>query len=444
MKLPSSQRYAEWLLLGKGKPGNSTSPFYSRIYAGYSKAQLQCVVQHLAEEGGSSVPVFDPMAGQAFALSTLSWFGHQVRINDINPAPLLLAWLRSAEVLLNLDERIAEFTEWLHANKRKIDRLHSQKANNIPFITGWLSESMTAQLQQYGTLASEDANGLNLLEISHWGEHVCFRFAILLLAARRITCFIQSDNRTWLKPGGLDNKPRLTDAILHELDVLQQCRLADDCRERVGLLGGSLAPIEISCADIARTDLPKFDRPCIGVTSPPYANRLDYSVLWGPELWTIAAALPNVDPFTVSRDQIGTTKIRHHDSSESLELLPAGTRRELREIERSTDYASKSYYHPFFRQFALDLFHGLHHSLQTAPKSKKWIIFIRDTARKDIMFSSHAICEAVMKSSGFKRRKADDLQIIRSHIGVMRRAQAQSSVHGLAQREWWLVFERER
>jgi hypothetical protein len=166
--------------------------------------------------------------------------------------------------------------------------------------------------------------------------------------------------------------------------------------------------------------------------------------MWGPELWTLSTALPVVDRVAIKRDQIGTTQIRSHEKDNSLEILPNSTRRELKEIEKSGDYASGRYYYPFFKQFALDLFYGMQHSVKAAPAAEKWIVFIRDTARKDIMFSSHAICEAVMKSAGYKRRKIEDLQIIRSHIGVMRRAHSKSSIHGLAQREWWLVFDREK
>lgn len=434
--------YTDWLSLGKNKPTASSSPFYSRIYAGYSAAQIQCLVQHL-EEAGGRLPIFDPMSGQAFALSTLSWFGHTVRINDINPAPLLLAWLRSAPVLRNLPARIAEYVLWLKQNKKSLDDFHIESKGQLQFITGWLSDAMTSQLEEYGQLACRDASCLDLRRISEWDEKLLFRLSILVLAARRLTCYIQSDNRTWLKPGGLDNKRALSDLLLEELAILQECKLVDEFQLKLGLFDTDFAGLQISCADVARTDLSTFDKPCIAVTSPPYANRLDYSVMWAPELWVLSTALPNIDRTTIKRNQIGTTQIRTDDSPLPLDCLPLSTRKELREIEKSGNYASGRYYYPFFRQFAMDLFYGLHHSVKAAPMAEKWIIFIRDTARKDTMFSSHKICEFVMKSCGYRRRKVDDLQIIRSHVGLMRRSKSQSSVHGFAQREWWLAFDRQ-
>lgn len=434
--------YEQWLLLGKKKPSVGTSPFYSRIYAGYSAPQLRCILENIEESGGG-MPIFDPMAGQAFALSTLSWYGHEVRINDINPAPLLLAWLRSGPVLYSLRERVAEYRIWLSANKTKIDRLHITHAGEIPFITTWLSKSMLDQLREYGELACENITALNLMNIGAWEETVLFRLAVLVLASRRITCYVQSDNRTWLKSGGLDNKPRLTEAILQELNSLLDSQLSEICRNEIGLFGRPTETLKFSCTDISKVELSAYRNQCISITSPPYANRLDYSVMWGPELWVLSAALPFIDRESIQRGQIGTTRIRPNIKDSVLNELPASTQQELRQIERSNEYASKSYYFPFFRQFAEDLYTGLLHSTRAAPKSKQWIVFIRDTARKDVMFSSHAICEAAMNISGFRRRTADDLQIIKNHVGVMRRAQSNNSIHGLAQREWWLVFDRE-
>lgn len=412
------------------------------MYAGYSVAQLSSLVEHI-KDSRIKIPIFDPMSGQAFALSTLTWYGHEVRINDINPAPLLLAWIRSAYILWSLEKRAAEFKIWLQDNKYQLDKLHQEYQSNIPFITGWLSTSMTEQLQLYGHLAIDGSKKLNLVEIGKWDESILFRLALLVLAARRLTCHAQSDNRTWLKPGGLDNKPRLSDAIFQELDVLTNCSLVSDCRNEVNIFGSNLNKLELSCTDISQTDLPIYRKKCITITSPPYANRLDYSVMWGPELWVLSTALPFINRETVKLDQIGTTKIRHEDDNAFFNQLPLNTRIELEQIEKSPEYASKSYYYPFFRQFAQDLYTGLQHSIKSAPKSEKWIIFIRDTARKDVMFSSHAICEAVLNSYGYKRRKQEDLQIIRNHIGLMRRKQTSSSIHGMAQREWWLVFDRE-
>jgi hypothetical protein len=435
--------YSGWQKLGKQRPSASSSPFYSRIYAGYSPEQIKFIAAQVIETG-LKPPIFDPMAGQAFALSALTWYGHDIRINDINPAPLLLAWLRSAVVLKNIDNRIDEFKKWLSGNKKRLDRLHIDHKTSLPFLTEWLSEPMVAQIQLYADMANEDNKPLELAEMSVWNELTIFRLAILVLTARRLTCHSQSDNRTWLKPGGLNNKPRLSEAITQELKILEECQLVASCKQETSLLQNDLKKLQLSCADIATTDLAVYRKRCITVTSPPYANRLDYSVMWAPELWVLSTALSCVDRDVIKRDQIGTTKIKHADGNELFNQLPLTTRKELRMIEKSTEYASKTYYYPFFRQFAQDLMTGLQHSVKASPKSEKWIIFIRDTARKDVMFSSHAICEAVMNASGFKRRKSDDLQIIRSHVGLLRRAQAKSSIHGLAQREWWLVFDRER
>lgn len=434
--------YEGWLKLGQRKPAATVSPFYSRIYAGYTKSQLESIIGHIASTGGR-YPVFDPMAGQAFGLSTLSWFGHKVRINDINPAPLLLAWLRSGPVLSNIATLAKEYKAWLSSVKGILDSQHRAGSGRIEFITGWLSPEMVAQLELYGNLATNSSRSVSLNNLSSLDSTLLFRLAVAVLAARRITCHMQSDNRTWLKPGGLNNKPALSQAITEELDVLLSCQLVQHSHDQLGLFKTEASSLEITCADVAHNHLSRFEHQCIGVTSPPYANRLDYSVMWGPELWVISTILSSVSREVIKRDQIGTVQVRKDDALEDgIQHLPQNTQLELSQIRESNAYASKRYYYPFFRQFALDLHAGMQHSVEATPHALKWLVFIRDTTRKDVLFSSHAICESIMEAKGFVRRTENDLQIVRSHVGLLRRSKAQTAVYGLAQREWWLVFER--
>lgn len=434
--------YEGWLKLGQRKPAATVSPFYSRIYAGYTKGQLESIIGHIASTGGR-YPVFDPMAGQAFGLSTLSWFGHKVRINDINPAPLLLAWLRSGPVLSNIATLAKDYKAWLSSVKDKLDSQHRVGGGRIEFITGWLSPEIAAQLELYGDLATNSSQSISLSNLSSLDSTLLFRLAVAVLAARRVTCYMQSDNRTWLKPGGLNNKPSLSQAIAEELDVLLSSQLAQYCNSQLGLFRTEASSLEITCSDVANHHLSHFRHECIGVTSPPYANRLDYSVMWGPELWVISTILSSVSREAIKRDQIGTVQVRKDDDlEENVQHLPKSTQLELSQIRESNAYASKSYYYPFFRQFALDLHGGMQHSIEATPRALKWLVFIRDTTRKDVLFSSHAICESVMEAKGFMRRTENDLQIVRNHVGLLRRSKAQTAVYGLAQREWWLVFER--
>lgn len=439
--MATNSEYIDWLSLGQQKPANTTSPFYSRIYAGYSKNQLSCIVENIAQSGGK-LPIFDPMAGQAFALSTLSWFGHDVRINDINPAPLLLAWLRSGQVFSKFSQYASTYSKWLKSKSTQLDSLHSEQNGKISFVTSWLSESMSAQLKLYGHLATDRDSDFSLREFGSIDPDILFRLAMVVLAARRITCYMLSDNRTWLKPGGLVNKPPLSQALQEELTVLSKCKLLDDFYSRVGLFGHCHGSVQISNSDITSNELGIIQEECIGITSPPYANRLDYSIMWAPELQVISSALPKIDQQLIRDNQIGTTRIKDNNNFSELTNLPHATQEELTQIRDSKAYASKSYYFPFFYQFAIDLKTGIENSIKSAPNATRWLIFIRDTARKDVLFSAHGICESVMQESGYHRQSVDDLQIIRSHIGLLRRSRSRSTIHGFAQREWWLSFER--
>ena len=68
------------------------------------------------------------------------------------------------------------------------------------------------------------------------------------------------------------------------------------------------------------------------------------------------------------------------------------------------------------------------------------MLFVRDTVRKDILFATASLAETTMRRVGF-RVKTKHLHVVRHHVGLRRKGEA-GGLFGLAQREWWLCFER--
>ena len=103
---------------------------------------------------------------------------------------------------------------------------------------------------------------------------------VCALASRRISTFRLSDNVTWLRPGGLSPTVTLPHALLEATcDWQRWCEGISLSRPR-----GQLR-LQLSSADQFRIDT----RPDVIVTSPPYANRLDYTRMWAPESAVVLA-----------------------------------------------------------------------------------------------------------------------------------------------------------
>jgi hypothetical protein len=114
--------------------GSSNTPFFSRNYGGYTEDQWKFFEDHLADVHGKVI--LDPMAGQAYSLSQLSWRGYSVALGDINPAPLLLAMMRSTRLL----KRAEEIREVMLGRISLLRRY--ERAWAVEYIDDWISPSM--------------------------------------------------------------------------------------------------------------------------------------------------------------------------------------------------------------------------------------------------------------------------------------------------------------
>jgi hypothetical protein len=120
--------------------------------------------------------------------------------------------------------------------------------------------------------------------------------------------------------------------------------------------------------------------------------------------------------------------------------LPAMAQDILEQIRRDPSEYSDVYYFPFFRNYAIALQDSLQSILQKLRPGGRLIVFVRDTARKDILFPTGNFVREVLTSGALREIRAEK-SIIRGHIGYLRKGSARG-LHGLAQLEWWLAFEK--
>jgi hypothetical protein len=185
------------------------------------------------------------------------------------------------------------------------------------------------------------------------------------------------------------------------------------------------------------------------VTSPPYANRLDYTRMWAPES-EIAAAIWDTNISNIQARQIGSNVVRGTMLEARDEArLPKQIVEALRAIkDDSASHASEGYYYPFFRNYAASLAQTTQQLTRRVKKHGLAIIFVRDTVRKDVLFPTGLLVEEVMNARKF-RLVAKEREIVRRHVGLRRRAsepniRPQTSLHALLRRNashhsCWLI-----
>jgi DNA modification methylase len=402
-------------------------PFRSRAYGGYTAEQERFYLDHIPYDAAT---ILDPMAGQGFLLANLAYRGRNVWLGDINPALCMLSSLRSPQMAKKREALVA----WIIDNLHKVS-LPSSRSARLDYVDEWIPENIKAQLQSYrqvfGLLQSPFASD------AFWHSPIKQRFAaaIPLLAARDIACFRSSDNLTWIKPGGLQREVQIVEPIkraLKEWLTFAESKI-DEYRPNEPFGELFTQRMNASAGDFGSS--PKVDAI---VTSPPYANRLDYTRMWGPET-QVAAAIWDADIACIQSQQIGSNVVKGTTEQDNKQL-PKQVSHALAAIKTDEDYASETYYYPFFRNYAFSLASAVRELSFRLSTRGVLVIFVRDTVRKDVMFPTATLVERVMQRAGF-RIVGRERRIVKQHVGLRRR-NAASGIYGVGQQEWWLAFRR--
>jgi hypothetical protein len=397
-----------------------TSPFYSRAYGGYTQAQMDFARRAIGPLSG--VTVLDPMGGQAHALGQWASCGASVTIEDVNPGCLALATLRDPRVIRRSDSLAARLRILLRKSRclQDLPTEHSTES--------WLSASTQLRLVRWGEEigAASPAALRTALE----GRSLFRRFAVAItvLAARRLASFRRTDNLTWLKPGGLVKSLSIADTI--DAELTRWCDWAGEFHEGRKSAG--------HVAVVWRESAPSSSVHDFVVTSPPYANRLDYTRLWAPEL-AILAALSGIDVQRIKIGQIGSNLVR---GSRANVNLPGSIELVLRQIRRDPTPFSDTYYYEFFKHYAEELVTACDGMAARVKQGGVVVVFVRDTVRKDVLFPTGKLVDWALcrQQHGLKKSIRKSL-IVRSHVGYRRKNQV-SGLFGLAQREHWLTYRK--
>jgi hypothetical protein len=411
------------------------SPFFSKAYGAFSAPQLTYIGNAVASHRCRAI--LDPMGGQASPLAGLVLSGADLHVSDINPAALLLATLRDPRLALDRT-RLAKLARRVISGIR--DHMHPKSAEQ--YSPGWLPQSIHLELAEYARSCDLSASAL-------WGHstpdalEARFLGALPVLAARSIATFTLSDNITWLRPGGLVREAHVRGPLLQALQQwLSWCDrewAVDRPRASEHQHYGSLAVYKGDACD--PNTFPADLVVDAIVTSPPYANRLDYGRMWAPEL-AVSQVYCGDGPDEVSARQLGSTVVKGRSlPTEMIRRLPTSVRAALTAIRDDPQPYSASYYYPFFGLYALMLRRLMLSVACRLRPGGVLIIMVRDTVRRDILFPTAALVKHVAQKELGYRLIDRSQRIIKRHVGY-RRKSGPIGMMGLAQQEWWLTFKR--
>jgi hypothetical protein len=406
------------------------SPFFRRTYAGFTKTHIQFINDNLDKVTGKII--LDPFSGQAPFLCKLAWEGWHVYLLDINPAPLLLAKLRSPQVV----EQRRELVRWFLSSSRILG--NRSYAGTHRHSSSWFSDEVLRDLQSLVSHIGLRGNQSTLSQQSKiWlpGSRSGFALGMILLVARELSTYKESDNITWPKNGGILRASSCREILARVANAWLRYTEED-------LVSGPCFG-SITCIpwDSRKPFLQICPRPNLIVTSPPYANRLDYTRLWAPET-RILDSLFMQSSEELKSDQLGSVVVKQKLLLMDEERrLPLKVRHALVDIKNGKWKASRSYYYKFFHHYAVGLARAFENIAAHLEKKGVLIVIIRDTPRKSTTFPTADLIKGIVRRRGVLpirlEKKADTT--IRSHIGMMRRNSARYS-NALKQREWLQIY----
>lgn len=411
------------------------SPFFSRTYGGFTASQEE-YIGSLVDDVKRPAVIFDPMAGQGKALARYAQLGHSVILADLNPAVACLAGLRDPELIRCADELADALTAVLAQV-----RCRTKQISCLEFSPTWLPTPVSESLAVLGRKLSLGPNDLIKADGALWRLPPLSRFAmgIVVLAARDLATYRESDNSTWLKVGGLARVLNVRGPLLEAIQ--RWVTLVADAAHPGVRTKGHLRCYVGDCTRRAPRTFTKSGVDLV-VTSPPYANRLDYSILWAPEVAALEALL-GAAGFSIKGPQIGTAVVRgKRPSEDEIALLPATYRHALDEIRSDrASKASDTYYHPFFANYGLQLRNALIRAAEAVRPGGRMVVFVRDTTRKRTLVPVASLVTSVLRDEA-DLIQADTREVsIQRHIGLRRRSEVIAS-GSLVQRERWLTFRR--
>lgn len=408
-------------------------PFFSRAYGGYSVSKATNQVAYIQQmaEANSVQSILDPMGGQGYHLAEFCHRGFDVSLSDVNPGVVLLAAARSPALTRDVSQVVDKIRRRLKALPCSAFQTSGQCISDK-----WLSPEAADVLGRFGKRFASDAISSAIREgrsLVDFDPADILLLALPVIAARQIACFRESRNATWLKEGGFRENLDLIEVTLRTLDTWHQYAKQFADQSFPGIW------------DVRRTNVlssqdgKAFD---MVVTSPPYANRLDYYSMWAPEV-AVTDALLSTD--TDHNDQLGSNRVSGRVVNEDfLRRLPSFLLEGLEEIKHHPRTASHSYYYPYFANYMAESVKALDACSRALKPGGVLLIFVRDARRIE---TELRIGEAIdyVATDGLGLKRVEEKQrhfILRSHVGLVQKVKSHAKVHGNHQTEWWLAFRR--
>jgi hypothetical protein len=338
--------------------------------------------------------ILDPMAGTAPLIPFVETNGHTAYFNDILPVHFFINNAKTYEVFQHYKQH---GYDWYL--KQLIDCMAHLKGKMLRMSDSWIDESILQGLIKAWHAAEQyDLNSSILLKAS------------ILLCVRPLSSTTKSNNPTWLKFGGMSSgKPlkELANDSLIRFDKYYHYHYGSCQVKR----RGQCVITKCNATKIHTTEKADFI-----LTSPPYCNRLDPIVLYGPENYFLSVLGYN----SPEEELVSINKVKnYHKLEEDFDYLTTNSKhacRILTRIRKSPEADDPSYYLKYYTRYFASLLVVIKRVMTCLTSTGKMYIVTQDNIHRGILIEIDEVIKEMLGADGWKSRVIKRWE--RHHLGL--------------------------
>jgi len=338
--------------------------------------------------------MLDPMAGTAPLIPFIETHGHKAYFNDILPIHSFVNRAKTYGIFKCYQKNGYEwfFQQLLHCMAPLQDK-------RLCISDKWIDDSVLDGLIQAWHTAEAYANDV-----------ATFFKAAILLCVRPFSSFTRTANPTWFKYGGMSSGKDLREIVGESLTTF----------DKYYRHSYNSSPITKKGQCIFTTqDAAGFhpeEKVNLILTSPPYCNRLDGIVQYGPEnyfLSEVGCSIPE-------KAMIGTTKARDYETfAEDFEYLTNNSKYAsvlLNPIKKSPNRDDRTYYLKYYTRYLAMVSRTIDKVLDNLSPTGEMYIVTQDNNHRGQLIEIDKVLRELLKANGWRSKEVKKWE--RHHLGL--------------------------
>lgn len=342
----------------------------------------------------SPMRIYDPTAGTAPLIPFIEVEGHTAYFNDVLPIHCFINMAKTYRVFQCYEQH---GYDWLL--EQLCYCMAPLEHEPLHISDKWIADGvLNCLILAWKSADRYEADVATLLR------------AAVLASVRPLSSITRSGNPTWFKFGGISSTKGFREVAAERLARFGRYYAHNYDSSRVKELGQCF----FSAKEAVELRLPhKVD---LILTSPPYCNRLEPTVQYGPENYFLSALGYGVPESSI----IGTTKVRDYGTlAEDFERLTSISKYAsslLNSIRRSRTPDDPSYYLKYYTRYFAMLVGTTESALHHLSRTGKMYVVTQDNTHRGQLIEIDTILRESLRDKGWNVRVVRKWQ--RHHLGL--------------------------